>query len=370
MVTNTDDRAFSDLAVPPGELLAEELEARGMTQKELADRTGRPEQKISEIINGKKSITQDTALELEKVLGIPAHFWVNLEASYQLTKARLREKSELEKQEDWLEFFPVRELQRRNYIPKTRDKQEMLSAILKFFGVASFPALRQRQEAFIQKYRITPKSPVSHGALWAWLRVGAMQAREIKTAPYSQSRFRDVLSDIRSLTTERAQVFLPRMIELCASAGVAFVVAKQFPKSGANGVVRWLSAEKAMIQLSWRRGWTDIFWFSFYHEAKHVVDREKKRVFVDEWNGRPLKGISDDPEAEAAADRFAADWLIPPDEWAAFVESKAWSRPGVTDFAQRVGIHPGIVVGRLQHEGLVGYARLNDLRQKFVWSDD
>jgi HTH-type transcriptional regulator/antitoxin HigA len=361
MVTNTDDRAFSDLAVSPGELLAEELEARGMTQRELADRTGRPGQKISEIINGKKSITYDTALELEKVLGIPAHFWVNLEASYQLSKARLREKSQLEEQEDWLDFFPVQELRGRGYIPKSRDKRQTVGALLKFFGVASFPALRQRQEAFIQ-YRITPKSKVSEGALWAWLRVGAVQARQIETAPYNHGRFLNALSDIRCLTTERAQVFFPRMIELCASAGVAFVVVKQFPKSGANGVVRWLSTDKAMIQLSTKRGWTDIFWFTFFHEAKHVLDRQRKRAFVN--------GINDDPDAEAAADRFAADWLIPPDEWTAFVESEAWSRPGVTDFAQRVGIHPGIVVGRLQHEGLVGYARLNDLRWKFVWFDD
>ena len=138
MAAKIDDRAFSDLAVPPGELLAEELEARGMTQKELAGRTGRPEQKISEIINGKKSITHDTALELEKVLGISAEFWVNLEASYQLTKARLREKSELERQEDWLEFFPVRELRARDCIPRTRDKRETVAALLRFFGVASF----------------------------------------------------------------------------------------------------------------------------------------------------------------------------------------------------------------------------------------
>ena len=89
-MTTSTNRVFSNLPIPPGELLAEELEARSMSQKELADRTGRSEQTISEIINGKKSITHDTAIELEKVLGISAWFWVNLEASYQLTKARLR----------------------------------------------------------------------------------------------------------------------------------------------------------------------------------------------------------------------------------------------------------------------------------------
>jgi len=364
MVTKTTARAFPDLAVPPGELLAEELEARGMTQKELADRTGRPEQKISEIINGKKSITHDTALELEKVLGISAEFWVSLESSYQLTKARLREKSELEKQEDWLDFFPVRELQTRGCIPRTRDRQEKLTALLKFFGVASFPALRQRQEVFLQTYRITPKSKVSEGALWAWLRVGAIHARQAETAPYSQSRFLAVLTEIRPLTTEGAKV-LPRVRELCASAGVAFVVVKQFPKSGANGVVRWLSADKAMIQLSTMRAWTDIFWFTFFHEARHVLDRQKKHAFV---NG--VDGINDDPETKADADKFAQDMLVPPDEWAAFVASGTWSRLDVKDLAQRVGIHPGIVVGRLQHEHLIQHNSLNDLRSRFVWRDD
>ncbi len=369
MVAKTDDRAFSDLAIPPGELLAEELETRSMTQKELADRTGRPAQKISEIINGKKSITYDTALELEKVLGIPAHFWVNLEASYQLTKARLREKSQLEEQEDWLEFFPVRELRARRCIPRSRNKRETVAALLKFFGVASFSTLRQREEALLQ-YRITPKSKVSEGALWAWLQVGDIEAREINTAAYNERQFLDALGEIRGLTAERAQVFLPRMRDLCASAGVAFVVIKEFAKSGANGVARWVSTDKAMIQLSTRRRWTDIFWFSFYHEAKHVLDSEKKRTFVDEWGRRLLKGINDDAQAEAAADGFAADWLIPPDEWATFVASQASSRVCVEQFARRIGIHPGIVVGRIQHEGLVGYASLNDLRRKFVWSDD
>jgi hypothetical protein len=172
----------------------------------------------------------------------------------------------------------------------------------------------------------------------------------------------DVLKGVRSLTTERANDFLPRMTELCASAGVAFVVVKQFPKSGANGVVRWLSADKAMIQLSTMRACTDIFWFTFFHEARHVLDRQKKHAFVN--------GINDDPDAEAQADEFARDLLVPRSEWSAFVASGAWSHLDVSDFAQRVGIHPGIVVGRLQHEHLIHNSSLNDLRSRFVWRDD
>ncbi len=85
-------RIFSDMAIPPGEVLEEELEARGMTQKELATRLGRPPQAVNEIIRGKKAITPETALGLETVLGVGADFWLNLEVSYKLTLARNRER--------------------------------------------------------------------------------------------------------------------------------------------------------------------------------------------------------------------------------------------------------------------------------------
>ena len=92
-MTTTEPRAYSDMPIPPGEVLAEELEARGMTQRELAARLGRPAQAVNEIIKGKKAITAETALELEKALGIGAHFWANLEADYRITLARNRQRA-------------------------------------------------------------------------------------------------------------------------------------------------------------------------------------------------------------------------------------------------------------------------------------
>jgi addiction module HigA family antidote len=108
----SNERVWSDLAVPPGEGLAREIQARGMTQQELAVRMGRPLKTINEIINAKKSITQETALELDRVLGVPAHIWTGLEATYQMTLARNRERTFLESQERWLKEFPVREIER------------------------------------------------------------------------------------------------------------------------------------------------------------------------------------------------------------------------------------------------------------------
>lgn len=94
MVTRTD--AYPDVAIPPGEYLAEEIEARGITQKELAKRMGRPLNAINEIVNGKKAITAETALQLEDVMPeIPARFWLNLETDFRLTKALISRRAKV-----------------------------------------------------------------------------------------------------------------------------------------------------------------------------------------------------------------------------------------------------------------------------------
>ena len=170
-MTTRTPRVYSDLAIPPGETLAEELEERGMTQRELAARLGRPPQVVNEIINGKKAITPDTAIGLAKVLGIEAQFWINLEADYQMTLALLRDKEALAAQEQWLSEYPVREMIKRGWIEAGRDKASRLKALMAFFEVASIqPKVYQEAVGF----RITEAAQrkVSTGALAAWLRRG------------------------------------------------------------------------------------------------------------------------------------------------------------------------------------------------------
>lgn len=355
----TREKIYSDQATPPGESLAELLEVLGISQRELAGRTGRPEQVISEIIHGKKAITAETALQLEKVLGTPSSFWVNLESRYQETLARIHEAEELAKQEAQLDAFPIREMKQRGLLPETRDKGTLLKGLLGFFGVASFDALEARQAGV--SYRVTPGATVSQGALLVWMREGKIAAEKIETQPYDQRRFVGALREIRALTTEIWSVAFPRMVEVCAGAGVALVITKSYPKSGANGVTRWLAPDKAMIQLSTKWNWLDVVWFSFYHEAKHVLDRQRRRVFV--------RAINDDQGLEVEADRFASKVLIPEDEYQTFLTSPSLSRASVASFASRVGIHPEVVVGRLQNDQIIRRNRLNDLRRRFIWKE-
>lgn len=376
MVTNTDARAWSDLPIPPGELLQEELDAIGMTQQRLAMLTGRPAQVINEIIRGKKQITHETALELERVLGLPAHIWVNLEADYQLTSARLREQEELRKQEDWLQEFPVRELEKRAWIPKCKEKIDRVRELLKFLGVASFSAWSAWRETVLQ-FRITSRANVSAGALAVWLRKGELDGRDAETLPYDEAKFRQALATIRALTTETPDVFEPELKKLCASAGVAVVFTPELPKSGAHGAARWLTDDTALIQLSLRYKTNDHLWFSFFHEACHVLLHLIRDIHIDTMEGDDrifdirIDGIEGDDSAEAEADRFAEDTLIPPDAWAQFVEAGSWDSATVQRFASEIDVAPGIVVGRLQHDGIVGWSStLNRLKVRFNWIEE
>ncbi len=363
----TELRTWSNVPIPPGEILEEEIAALGMTQQELALRTGRPVQVINEIVRGKKAITHDTALELEKVLGVPAHVWINLEAEYQLTKARLRDTDELKHQQDWLATFPVRDMERRGWIQTERTKEGKVRALLSFFGVVSFDALRtvwaDRGQEVPVGFRVTPGSKVSQPALLTWLRKGEIDGHACSTSSFDRARFVQALIEARSFTEDPPQEFLPKLRSLCAEAGVAIVLTQEIPKSGANGAARWLGPDKALIQLSLRYKTGDQLWFSFFHEAGHILDRRIKSLFVD--NGGPA-----DSPAEARANEFAADLLCPKREWLAFIGHNQFDVAAVTEFSRKIKLHPGIVVGRLQHERQIPLTSLNSLKRKLVWAQE
>lgn len=355
-MTISATHVWSDLPVSPGSVLEEEIEARGMSQRELARRMGRPVQVVNEIIKAKKAITPETALELEKVLGMSAHLWLNLETVYRLTLARNAERATLEREASSLSQYPVREMERRGWISRCKDRTDKARAVLEFLSVASF---EQMQTA--GAFRITGGDNFSEGSLSVWLRKGEVDGQSICTAVYDKDRFNGAIKQIRKLTLESPDSFAPQMQALCAEAGVAFVLTKELPKSGANGAARWLGPHKALVQLSLKWKWADVFWFTFFHEAGHIL-LHQHRSFVE---GVQTDGLSRTKEDEA--DRFAADCLIPAEDWDAFVSTYNWTEPAVHRFAEHVGIHPGIVVGRLHHEKLLPYNCLSTFKERFVW---
>lgn len=367
MATDTHDRVWPDVAIPPGELLGEELEARGMSQQELARRMGRPPQMINELIRGGKALTAETALGLELALGIPAGFWTNSESSYRLARSRIEERERLEREAgEWLPRFPVRELVKRGLIPVDARARpwEKARAVLRFLGYGGFDQWREQWQASAVGLRVTDAARASPGALAVWLREGELDGHARETAPYDEARFREALAALRDFTASDPPVFAAEMRTRCADAGVAVSFVREYPKANATGAARWLRRDKGHIQLSLRHKTADVLWFSFYHEAAHLLRGHFRDVRIDGPHG-----VERDAAGEDACDAFARDLLIPPDDWAAFTAAGNFAEPSARAFAKRQGIHPGIVAGRLQHEKRVPYSQLQGLKMRLRWAD-
>ena len=353
---------WGGLEVHPGYTLRQEIAETGMSQRELAARMGRPEQVVSDIINGRKSITVHTAKALETVLGIPMTFWVNLQRQHDLARARVRERTTLEAQTPRLKDFHYNQLVKRGWVKHDKDRVEQVRILCKFLGVAS---LNNHAATVPASFRITGSGRFSDETLAVWLRRGELLARDMELPSFDRAKFHSILPEIRRLTTELPSAFYPRMVDLCTTGGVAFVVVEELPKVGANGAVRWLHTGNPLIQLNLKWKWADIFWFTFFHEAGHVM--QPKRHEVLHYTRRRH---AHDMPYEAEADDFARDTLIPPHHWQHIKDEAATSLSGarVRELAHEVGIDPGIIVGRLQHERIIRHSELSELRTQYEWT--
>lgn len=349
-----------DYVSPPGATLEEAYLERGMTQVDFAQRIGLTRKHVGEIVKGTAPITTDTALKFERVLGIPARFWNNREQQYRDFLARKAENEELQSMKDWLKHFRhLPTMKKFGWIPEVQAPVDVLRALLEFFGVASPNVWQVRWKAVGVRYRRSKTYEPDTFALAAWLRRGELQAQQLNCAPYNEAKFRAALRKARALTQEDPDVFHPRLVELCAAAGVAVVFVPELPKT-ASGATRWLSPTKALIQLSIKYKTDDHLWFTFFHEAGHILLHAKKDIFIETSAGGSKE--------EEQADRFAARSLISESDFEAFVAShSSKSKTAIERFARQQGIAPGIVVGQLQHVGRIPFHFGNDLKRRFEW---
>jgi addiction module antidote protein, HigA family len=347
-----------DYAIHPGEILDETLSARNIKKSDFAERCQLSVKTVSQIINGKAPVTSETAIQFERVLGVSANIWNNLDAQYRLHTAKREDRRSLENQNDWVKRFPIKELVKRGRIAESKTLAETTGELLDFFGVATVAAWNARFKRIAVSYRKSPAFKSSHESVAAWLRIGEIEAEKIMTEPFDRKNFQEALYEIRSLTTDGPEIFEPRMKELCSQAGVALVFVSELPDTHLSGATRWLASNKGLIILSLRHKSDDHFWFTFFHEAGHILLHGKRSVFIDEENmGKNVE--------EEQADRFAANLLIPESKYKAFVNRGKPSKDDVLHFSQALGISPGIVVGRLQHDCVIPYEWHNGLKRKF-----
>ena len=359
----TEQGLHSDLAVPPGEYLEEVISELGMTKSELARRMGRPASKLSAVFKGTKAITPDTAMRLEKVVGVPANIWLGLEAEYRLALARKAENDRLTREIKLLTPFRYSKLAELGFVKKLSNRREKVQELRRFFGVASLESVRDvRHYAVAFRVGKAGTAPVKPHAVASWLRMGELRAKEIPCEPFDRVKLESSLDAIRAMTLMKPEEFQEKLRKLLAECGVALVIAPHFLGTKAHGATFWLQ-DKAVLMLTNRGRWADIFWFSLFHELGHILLHDRRETFIeDEAASSAFK------EQEEEADAFAADQLIPTADYERFVERGDFRLESIAQFARDLGIDAGIVVGRLQHDGLLPPNWGNKLRTRYIWA--
>jgi len=348
------------LLSPPGETIQEHIDFIGMSQAELAERMGRPKEKINDLIKGREPITIPTAFQLENVLGIPASFWLNSEKSYRKELYELKKQEELEKEKDWLSAFPINEMQKFTWLPDTKEKHILLGNLLKFFSVASTEEWKRIYvDAEVSvAFKISLAHTKSPHAISAWLRKGEIQAKEIDIAEFDKKKFKDALAEIKELALLMPKDFTQQLQSICAKCGVAVVFTQNLPKAPISGATRWFH-NKPIIQLSGRFRTNDHFWFTFFHEAAHIILHGKKDIFLENVEGTEI-----DQEKEEEANAFASEVLIDNKDWKEIINNLPLMPLEIERYAKKIKVAPGIIVGRLQHKNLVLKTFGNELKTK------
>jgi HTH-type transcriptional regulator / antitoxin HigA len=357
--------AYEPVAVtPPGATLADLLEERNIRQKELAVRMNVTPKFVNELIAGKASISPNVALSLERTLGVPADFWLARDAHYQAYRARMEAQAGLEAQAKWLNELPLREMVGFGWVRKCASTAEQVSECLQFFRVVSATAWHEQYVRRVRgsaAWRISQKVKHAEGAIAAWLRQGEIEASRCDCAPYDRDRLIKALNDARELTLESdPDKFIPALKQKFAACGVVVAFVPSPKGCPASGAVRWIAPDRALVQLSLRYKTNDHLWFTFFHECAHLLLHGKKMLFLE---GANMTGGDEDE-----ANLYASQRLIPPEE---FENLKLMipSKEGIKVFAKRIGIAPGIVLGRLQKEKLVDWSKFNDLKIRYRWKD-
>jgi HTH-type transcriptional regulator/antitoxin HigA len=349
-----------DYAVPAGATLRDVLERKGMTQSELAARADLSLKHVNQIIHGVAPITAETALALEKTTGVPSAIWNRLEGNYRDRLARLEDQTALEADVAWVKSLPLNALRKRGKLTKGLKGGALVDEVCRFFGVANRQGWERVWKTPLTAFRKSQSFTSDIGAVATWLRLGELEATEIDCKPFDAKRFRAALHRIRDMTRDPD---FELMVRLCARSGVALVFVPEIPGTRASGAARWLTPAKGLIQLSLRHKRDDHFWFSFFHEAAHLLLHSKKTTFVTNAGDQ-------DQELEDEADEFAATLLIPKHYELELRGLR--TLPEISGFAERIGIAPGIVVGRLQKERILDWSQGNGLKRAvdFVDPDD
>ncbi len=346
------------LTIHPGVVLKEELEAKGLSNKEFASTLGMPTPVLSDLINGKRSFTPDIAILLEAALGREASAWLALQAARDIEVAKMKEEF-LRKQQDietWKsiqDFCNVRILDKGIEGGLGKNTREKIETVYSFFGVKDVQELRNKFLQDVNPSYFRQSSKVSDPVnlfTWKYLAFAESEKAMVPHSPFCMEKLDDVTKKVKDVIYANKNTRV-NLEETLADFGIKFVVLPNQPGTHIDGFSFW-KGDYPTITLTLRGKKLDILAFTLLHEICHVFrhlnreDKEKTCISID--------GEKTSLE-EKEADEFARNSLIPPLDWQLFKASSIGVSPylmgpRIRQFSATHAIHPSIVLGRYQHD--------------------
>jgi HTH-type transcriptional regulator/antitoxin HigA len=336
---------------PPGEFIREEMDERGWSQADLAEILGRPVQVVNEILSAKKMITPDTAREFAAAFGTSPGFFLNLENAYRLSLSKT-ETSKVARRSRIYAKAPVRELIKRGWITNVSDIEKLELEVCNFLNIS---ALDDEPSASFAARKGDGYDAITPGQLAWFCRCRHLAHRRMPTAAFDLDAFRRIVQDLPKEFPDETN--LERLPEVLSRRGLGLVLLEHLPSTKIDGAAFWLDG-RPFVALSVRYDRVDSFWFTLMHELAHIVLHGFNHANIDVNLVGPSVPAGDaKPLIEQQADQQAVEWLVPRDELSRFIaETKpCYSHDRIVRFAQRLGIHCGVVVGQLQHRGEIGW---------------
>lgn len=340
-----------DWVSSPGETILDFLNEQGLSPDDLAQEIDTTIESTYRLLRGEQPINSDLAMKLTEIVGGSSEFWLTREEQFRAGLNRLKNN------EEWANQFPVKEMADLGWVPTVKKPAQKIAACLRYFDVASVADWFQHYEGSHRPpaFRTSPTFSSDEGATLAWLRKGEIEASKITCEAWDQDQFFQALPQIRELTRKkRPEIFIPELKRICAKVGVALVIEPSPKGCRASGATRILSPEKANIMMSGRYLSDDHFWFTFFHEAGHLILHKE---FIENCEQSEAK-------QETEANQFSFDILIPKTHQSEFLKLPVNTK-AVMRFARKIGISPGIVVGQMQNHGHCPFNMLNRLKVRY-----
>lgn len=350
-----------DWVSPPGDTIVSILEERELTIEHFAIEIGRSVGAVQKILDGSLAIDAHLARQLANAIGATENFWMAREHDYRASLS-LPEKVRIRSLADLLDSLPVSDMQKFGWISSVRSKDAQIAECLGFFGVSSLAQWQGRYESAFQQaaYRRSTTYTSCEISTAAWLRRGEIETQEDKVADWSPKLLIDQIPHFRRLTWYKSPaLFLSKLKKMLAEAGVKFAIVRAPKGCSVSGAVRIFENNTPHIQLSFRYLSDDQFWFSLFHEIAHLLLHYEKMPILE--NAEQAEN-----QCEHEANEFAAQIIVPQlyrDE----MLSLGGSRFPIIEFAKKVGVAPGLIVGQLQHEGIIPYNQMQRLKRRYCW---